>query len=60
MATVYDVGNVSSTVYLGAITQSNPPTNVLINTNVLTDFNTNSITVYYTPPIGSLPISSSS
>jgi len=57
MATVYDVGNVSSTVYLGAITQSNAPTNVLINTNTSTDPSTNSFTVYYTPPIGSLPIS---
>jgi len=57
MATVYDVGNVSSTVYLGAITQSNAPTNVLINTNTSTDPSTNSFTVYYTPPVGSLPIS---
>jgi hypothetical protein len=57
MATVYDVGDVSSTVYLGAITQANAPTNVLINTNSSTDPSTNSITVYFTPPIGSLPIS---
>ena len=57
MASVYDEGNVSSTVYLGAITQSNSPTNVLINTNTSTDPSTNSIRVYFTPPIGSLPIS---
>jgi hypothetical protein len=57
MATVYDIGNVSSATYIGASTLSNPPTNILINTNIFTDISTNSITVYFTPPIGSLPLS---
>ena len=57
MAAVYDSGNVSSSVYSGAKTLYNPPTNVLINTNTFTDPSTNAIKVYFTQPIGSLPIS---
>jgi hypothetical protein len=57
MAAVYDSGNVSSSTYEGATTLSNPPTNLLINTDNIYDPSTNSIKVYFTPPIGSLPIS---
>jgi hypothetical protein len=56
MVAVYSVGNQMSTISVSGNTLFSPPTITALNKNI-NDASTNAITVYFTPPSGTSPIS---
>lgn len=56
MVAVYSVGNQISTIPVSGNTLFSPPTITVLN-KYTTDASTNAISVYFTPPSGTLPIS---
>jgi predicted heme/steroid binding protein len=54
MVAVYSVGNQISTISVSGSTLFSPPTITVLNKNI-TDASTNAITVYFSPPSGTLP-----